>query len=73
MGQRDLLLDVVAQRRLLALEGVEQLVGEHLVDGAHAVGALGVAGAGVVLDEAGMREEERGHARVRQGCQTLWV
>jgi hypothetical protein len=36
-------------------------MGKHLVDGAHAVGALGVAEPGVVLDEAGMGEEERGH------------
>ena len=61
MRQRDLLLDVVAQRRLLALQVLEQLMGEHLVDGAHAVGPLGMAEAGVVLDEAGMGEEERGH------------
>ena len=64
MGQRDLLLDVVAERRLLALERLEQLMAEHLVDGAHAVGALGMAEPGVVLDEAGMGEEQRGHRRV---------
>ena len=65
MGQRDGLLHVVPQRRLLALQALEQLVGEHLVDGAHAVGPLGVAEAGVVLDEAGVGEEEGGHWRVR--------
>ena len=73
MRQRDLLLHVVAERRLLALEVLEQLMGEHLVDGAHAVGPLGVAGPGVVLDEDGMGEEERGHFRVRKRCQTVGV
>ncbi len=68
MRQRDLLLHIVPERRLLALERLEQLVGEHLVDGAHAVGPLGVAEAGVVLDEAGMGEEEGGHRRI-QGWQ----
>ena len=64
MRERDGVLHVVPQRRLLALQVLEQLVAEHLVDGAHAVGPLGVAGAGVVLDEAGVGEEEGGH---RQG------
>ena len=41
--QQDLLLDVVAQRRLLADEPGEDLVRQHLVDGPHAVGALGMA------------------------------
>jgi hypothetical protein len=59
--QQNLLLDVIAQRRFLADEPGEDLVRQHLVDGAHAVGALGMPGAGVVLDEGGMREEERRH------------
>ena len=61
MGQRDRLLHVLAQRRLLALQVLEQLMGEHLVDGAHAVRPLWVAEARVMLDEAGMGEEKRGH------------
>ena len=72
MRQRDLLLDVVAQRRLLALEALEQLVGQHLVDGAHAVGPLGMAGAGVVLDEAGWVRRSV-VIEDPQGCQTLRV
>ena len=44
------------------MQVVEELVAEHLVDGPHAVGPLGVAGAGVVLDEGGMGEEEGGHS-----------
>ena len=61
MGQCDLILHVVPERRLLALEVVEQLVGERLVDRPHAVGPLGMAGPGVVLDKAGMRDEEGRH------------
>ena len=49
--QRDLLLHVVPERRLLALQLVEHLVREHLVDGPHAVRPLRVAGTGVVLEE----------------------
>ena len=62
MRLRDPLLDVVAQRRLLAAERLEQLVREHFVDGAHPVRALGMAGAGIVLEENGMRQQECGHA-----------
>jgi hypothetical protein len=36
-------------------------MGEHLVDGAHPVGALGVAEPRVVLDEGRVGKEERGH------------
>ena len=46
-------LHVVPQRRFLALEVAEQLVRQHLVDRPHAIGPLGVAGPGVVLDEEG--------------------
>ena len=56
-------LHVLAQRRLLAHQVAEDIVAKHLVDRAHAVGALGVAGAGVVPEEGGMRDEERGHSR----------
>ncbi len=48
MRQQDLLLDIVAQRRLVAHEILEDVVRQHLVDGAHAVRPLGMAGAGVV-------------------------
>ena len=54
--EQDLLLDVLAQRRLGAMQAAEDLVRQHLVDGAHAVGALGVTGAGVVLGEGGVRQ-----------------
>ena len=61
MGEPDGVLDVLAQGRLLALQAVEQLMRQHLVDGAHAVGPLGMALAGIVLDEAGMGEQEGCH------------
>jgi hypothetical protein len=51
VGERDLVLHIVPERRLFALQSVEQLMGKHLVDGPHAVGTLGVAGAGIMLDE----------------------
>ncbi len=59
--ETDLLLDVLAQRRLLAQQVLEDVVRQHLVDGAHAVGPLGVTGAGVVLGEGRVREKERRH------------
>ena len=56
--QQDLLLDVLTKRRLGALQAVEDLMPEHLVDGPHTVGALGTPGAGVVLGEGmGVSEE----------------
>ena len=61
--EQDLLLDILAQRRLGALQAVEHLMRQHLVDGAHAVGALGVPGAGVVLSEGRVRQKE-----CRHGC-----
>ena len=61
MREQDVLLHVLAQRRLLAREAFEHVVPQHLVDGAHAIGALGVSGPRIVLDEARMRDEKRGH------------
>ena len=61
MRQQDLLLDILAQRRLLTPQAIEDLVRQHLVDGAHAVGAFGVPRTSVVGDEGGMREVERRH------------
>ena len=61
--EQDLLLDVLAQRRLGALQTVEEVVRQHLVDGAHAVRPLGMPGAGVVLSKSRMREKE-----CRHGC-----
>ena len=63
VGEGYRVLHVVTERGLLALEVLEQLMREHLVDGAHAVGPLGVTGPSVVLDEAGMGDEEGGHKR----------
>ena len=61
--EKDLLLDVLAQRCLGALQAVEEVVPQHLVDGAHAVRPLGMPGAGVVLSKSRMREKE-----CRHGC-----
>ncbi len=61
--QRNCTFDIVAQRCLDTYEVVEQVVAKHLVDGAHAIGALGMAGAGVVVDEAGVGDQEGGHRR----------
>ena len=58
---QDCLLAIVAQRRLLANERIEAGIGEDLVEHAHAVGPFGMAFAGVVVEETGMREKEGGH------------
>ena len=55
MRALDVLLHVLAQRRLLAHKAAKDVVREHLVDRPHAVGALGVARARIVADERGMR------------------
>jgi len=64
MGKGDGILNIVSEQHPLALQLVEESVGEHLVDGPHAVGPLGMAGAGVMLDERGVGEKEGGH-RIR--------
>ena len=51
MSQQNPLLDVLAQRRLLALEVVEHLMRERLVDSSHAVRPLRMPRAGVVFNE----------------------
>ena len=47
-----------ASSRFSALEGGR---GERVVDGAQAVGPLGMAVARVVLEAGGMGEQQRGH------------
>jgi hypothetical protein len=61
MGEQDLRLDVLAQRRLDADEVLEQLMAEHAVDRAHAIGPLGMTRTGQVVEEARVRDEERCH------------
>ncbi len=48
--------------RLLALQPLEGLARERIVDGAQAVGTLGMANAGIVLEAGGMGQKQRGHA-----------
>ncbi len=55
----------VGERRLLALQRLERGRGERIVDGAQAVGPLGMAVARVVLEAGRMGEEQRGH---EQAC-----
>ena len=62
MGERDDVLDIGAQRGRLAQQVGELLLFQRTGDRAHAIGSLGVAGAGIVVDEAGVRDQERGHA-----------
>ena len=61
MREADLLLDILAQRRLLAHQAFEDVVRQNLVDGAHAVRPLRVSGAGVVLEKGRVRKEKRRH------------
>ena len=53
----------VGAGRLLALQAIEDVRRQSLLDGAQAVGALGVTLARIVLEAGGMGEEKRGHAR----------
>ena len=53
----------IGARRLLALQRLEGGRGKRIVDGAQAVGPLGVAVAGVVQEAGGVGEEQRGHER----------
>jgi hypothetical protein len=57
VGEQDLLLDILTQRRLLADQPLEDLVPQDLVDGAHAVGPFRMTRTGVVGDEGRMVEE----------------
>ncbi len=61
MGEKDLRFDIFAQRSFHALQGSIALVTQHLVDGTHTVGALGVAEPRVVLDEDRVRDEQGCH------------
>ena len=54
----------VGERRLLALQLLEGGRGKRVVDGAQAVGPLGVAVARVVQKAGGMGEQQRGHIAV---------
>ena len=56
MHAADLFLRIDADRRFGALKGIVAFVRENLVDGAHAVGALGMTGAGIVRGEHRMRQ-----------------
>lgn len=51
----------IGERRLLALQGLERGGRERIVDGAQAVGPLGMTEAGVVEQAGRVSEEERGH------------
>ena len=61
MNAADRLLDIVAQRCLDAHEVLVDVVRQYLVDGAHAIRALGMTRPGVVIDEARMGNEESCH------------
>ncbi len=67
MRERDRRLDVVAQRRLLAHQAVEGFVRQRLVDGAHTVGPLGMAGPRVMLNKARVGDQQGGHRGARNG------
>ena len=54
----------IGKRRLLALQRLEGGRGERIVDGAQAVGPLGVAIARVVLEAGGMGEQQGGHEQM---------
>jgi hypothetical protein len=71
VGAGDVLLHVRAQRRLGALQSIEGLMRQHLVDGPHAVGPLGMAQTGIVPGEAGMSYEERRHVVTIRGWRSL--
>ena len=51
VSEQDLILDVIAQRRLGADQILEHIVPENAVDRPHAVGPFGMAGAGQMIDE----------------------
>ena len=63
MGELNLLLNIIPQWCLLALEILEHIVRQHFVDGAHAIRAFGVARSSIVINEAGMSYQKRGHGR----------
>lgn len=52
---------VIRFGRLFARQAGEDLVPEHLIDGAHAVRALRMAGAGIMVEEARMRDVQGRH------------
>ena len=64
----------VGARRLLALQGLKRArTVERVVDGAQAIGPLGMAVACVVLEAGGVGEEEGGHERATVGPDRSWV
>ena len=56
---RDFVIE--AQRRFGALQGAIAFVGQHFVDGAHAVRPFGMAGPGVVRNEGWMGDQQSRH------------
>ena len=67
MRKLDGRLDIIAQWRLLALEAFEGVMCQYLVDGAHAIGAFGMAETRVMLDKCGVRNQEGGHGGAGPG------
>jgi len=69
-------LHIVAIGSFRTGQCVECLVRESFVHGAHAVGPLGMAWAGIVADERGVRDEKGRHRpadlRVRVGVRWLF-
>src|SRR5262245_51411276 len=62
MSERYSLFNILAQRRLLALQRRELGVRQRSIDGAHTVGTLGMARTGIVAEKARVGEEKRGHS-----------